>query len=92
MGTGVGTVALVEQADHSVTNTSELAQLTGLRVFGSISWLATAEDKAWEKRKRRLIWAAAGGFLIIGLVIIHFFIMDLWVLTAKILRVTRKYT
>jgi hypothetical protein len=38
-----------------------------------------------------LIWAVAGCALLMGLALFHFFYMDLWVLTARLLRLADKY-
>jgi succinoglycan biosynthesis transport protein ExoP len=92
LGTGFGTVALVEHLDHSVKSSDELARLTGLPVLGSIIRIQTAEDISQARRKRRLIWAVTGVSLIMGLALFHFFYLDLWVLTAKLLRLADKYT
>jgi polysaccharide biosynthesis transport protein len=92
LGAGFGTVALAEHLDHSVKSSDELARLTGLPVLGSIIRIETSEDITRARRKRRLIWVAAGFSLVMGLVLFHFFYMDLWVLTAKLLRLADKYT
>jgi len=91
-GAGVGTVALAEALDHSVKNSDDLARLTGLPVLGSIIRIQTSEDITRARQKRRLIWAVTGFSLIMGLALFHFFYMDLWVLTARLLRLAYKYT
>lgn len=92
LGAGFGTVALAEHLDHSVRNSDELARLTGLPVLGSIIRIQTSEDITWGRQKRILIWAVTGFSLIMGLALFHFFYMDLWVLTARLLRLVGKYT
>ncbi len=92
LGSGLGGVALVEHLDHSVKSGDELAWLTGLPVLGKIDRIQTAEDVIGARRKRRLIWAITGLTLIMGLVLFHFLYMDLWVLTARLLRLAHKYT
>jgi polysaccharide biosynthesis transport protein len=92
LGAGVGTVALAEHLDHSVKSSDELARLTGLPVLGSIIRIQTQEDILLGQRKRKLIWVAAGFSLVIGLILFHFFYMDLWVLIARLLRLGYKYT
>ena len=92
LGVGFGTVALAEHLDHSVKNSDELARLTGLPVLGSIIRIQTSEDITRARRKRKLIWAVTGFALIMGLALFHFFYMDLWVLTARLLRLVDKYT
>jgi polysaccharide biosynthesis transport protein len=92
LGAGFGTVALAEHLDHSVKSSDELARLTGLPVLGSIICIETSEDITWARQKRKLIWVVTGFSLVMGLVLFHFFYMDLWVLTAKLLRLADKYS
>jgi uncharacterized protein involved in exopolysaccharide biosynthesis len=92
LGAGFGTVALAEHLDHSVKSSDDLARLTGLPVLGAIIRIETSEDITRARRKRRLIWAVTGSVLIMGLALFHFFYMDLWVLTARLLRLADKYT
>jgi succinoglycan biosynthesis transport protein ExoP len=92
LGVGFGTVALAEHLDHSVKSSDELARLTGLPVLGSIIRIQTKEDIARARRKRKLIWVVTGCSLVMGLALFHFFYMDLWVLTARLLRLADKYS
>jgi succinoglycan biosynthesis transport protein ExoP len=92
LGTGFGSVALVEHLDHSVKNSDELMQLTGLPVLGTIMRIRTREDIDRVRRRRRIVWAATGVSLITGLILFHFFYMNLWVFTAKLLRLADKYS
>lgn len=92
LGSGFGSVALVEHLDHSVKTSDELARLTGLPVLGSIARIRTTEDVSQTQRWRKLIWAVTGVALITGLLAFHFFYMDLWVLIAKLLRLARSYS
>ena len=92
LGAGFGSVALAEHLDHSVKSRDELAQLTGLPVLGSIMRIQTREDMSQARRKRRLIWGVTGFSLLMGLALFHFYYLDLWVLTAKLLRLADKYT
>jgi hypothetical protein len=91
-GAGFGTVALAESLDHSVKSSDDLTRLTGLPVLGSIIRIETREDISQARRKRKLIWAVTGFSLVMGLALFHFFYMDLWVLTAKLLRLADKYS
>jgi succinoglycan biosynthesis transport protein ExoP len=92
LGVGFGTVALAEHLDHSVKNSDELMQLTGLPVLGTIMRIQTKEDISRSRRNRRLIWVTTGFTLIMGLILFHFFYMNLWVLTAKLLHLANKYS
>jgi uncharacterized protein involved in exopolysaccharide biosynthesis len=84
MGAGLGMVALTENLDHSVKSADELAWLTGLPVLGSIARIMTPEDVARTKHRKWVIWSLTGLFLLAGLIIFHFFLMDLWIFVAKL--------
>jgi hypothetical protein len=84
-------VALAEHLDHSVKTSDELARLTGLPILGSIIRIETSEDVTRARHKRKMIWAVTGLALIMALALFHFFYMDLWVFTAKLLRLADKY-
>jgi uncharacterized protein involved in exopolysaccharide biosynthesis len=92
LGVGFGTVALADHLDHSVKNSDELARLTGLPVLGAIIRIQTREDITQARRKRKLVWGVTGLALFMGLAFFHFFYMDLWVFTARLLRLVDKYT
>lgn len=92
LGTGFGTVALVEHMDHSVRDSDELTHLTGLPVLGSIIRIQTREDITRARRKKKLIWVFSGFSLVMVLVLFHLLFMDLWILAAKLLRLADKYT
>jgi len=92
LGSGLGAVALIEHLDHSVKTADELSRLTGLPVLGTISRIQTREDLTLAQQKKRLIWTATGITLVVALILFHFLYMDLWVLTAKLLRLAHKYT
>ena len=91
LGSGLGAVALVEQMDHSLESALELTSLTGLPVLGTIIRIVTKEDLIQAKRRRRFVWAATGVSLFLGLTLFHLLYMDLWVLTATLIRLINKY-
>jgi succinoglycan biosynthesis transport protein ExoP len=91
LGGGLGMVALAENLDHSIKSADELAWLTGLPVLGSIARIITKEDVARERQRRRLIWSGVGVAFLAGLLIFHFFIMDLWIFWATLSRLLGKY-
>ena len=92
MGGGLGAVALAEQMDHSLNSAAELASFTDLPVLGSITRIEITEDMDSARHKRRFLWTAISLVLLLGLVLFHFFYMDLWVLTARLLHLMHKYT
>jgi len=91
LGAGFGTVVLAEHLDHSVKDGEELVNLTGLPVLGTIRRIQTTEDISRARRNRRLICVATGCTAIIALVLFNFLYMNLWVFTAKLLRLAAKY-
>jgi len=92
LGSSFGMVALAEHLDHSVQSADELSSLTGLPVLGTIARIQTREDLIESRRQRRLMWGGTALALIVGLTLFHFLFMDLWVLTATLLRLFHKYT
>ena len=91
VGAGLGSVFLVENLDHSIKGQEELAMLTGLPVLGTVTLMQTAEEVAQKIFRRRLIWGMAGVSIIIGLLVFHFLVMDLWIVAAKLQRLANKY-
>ena len=91
LGMGVGSVALVEHVDHSVKTGDELAMYTGVPVLGTIARIETSEDLAHKSRRRKLILGITSFSMLLGLILFHAFYMDLWVLTARLLRLAKKY-
>jgi uncharacterized protein involved in exopolysaccharide biosynthesis len=90
-GAGLGLVMLTDHLDHTVKSADELAWLTGLPVLGRIALMETAEDVSRKKHRRRLIWSIMGASLLAGIMILHLFIKDLWVLTAQLERLVGKH-
>jgi hypothetical protein len=91
LGAGVGMVALTEGLDHAVKNTDILAWVTGLPVLGKIARIVTPEDIARKKQRRCLVWSLEGLLVFAGIIIVHFLIMDLWILFAKLGRLAAKH-
>lgn len=87
---GFGVVILMDNLDHSVKSADELAWLTGVQVLGTIKRIRIPEDEQKESYRRRIIYGAVGLSLITGLLIFHFFYMDLNILVAKIINFAKK--
>jgi polysaccharide biosynthesis transport protein len=86
IGAGVGMAAIREFSDQSVRSSRALARQTSLPVLGSIPVIIT-----WKDRKRTRYKRAGAVFILLDVLIgavagFHFYVMDLDVLWAKILR------
>jgi len=92
LGVGLGVVATVENLDHSIKTSEELAWRTGIPVLGAISKIQTETDLFQQKRRRRLIATATGISIVLVIILFHFLYMDLWILVARLLRLADKYT
>ncbi|NPV04857.1 MAG: chain-length determining protein [Syntrophaceae bacterium] len=86
IGTGVGAAALREFSDQSVRTAAALSGALGLPVLAVIPEIVTAEDSARNVQFRRQAAVAAVVVLIVAVAAFHFFVMDLDVLWAKIMR------
>jgi polysaccharide biosynthesis transport protein len=86
MGAGIGTASLREFSDHSVRTADALAMATSFPVLTTIREIVTGEDRR-RKKIRRMIQASTTAAILIGAVVIfHFFIMDLDIFWAKLMR------
>jgi len=86
MGAGVGLAALREFSDDAVRNGDILTMATQFPVLAGIPEIVTAKDVT-RRRTKRLIWAGcAVGIVALGLVAFHFFVMDLDIFWAKLMR------
>ena len=86
MGSGMGVASLREYSDQSVRSVEALAKATGFPVLGSIPEILTPRDIVRRKTRLR-IWIFSVVLLVtLGVGLFHFFIMDLEVFWAKVLR------
>jgi polysaccharide chain length determinant protein (PEP-CTERM system associated) len=86
IGAGVGSAALKEFSDQSVRTAGALSSALGLPVLAVIPDIVSAEDTDQDKQQRRqiLIWSAV--VIVCAVVVFHFFVMDLDIVWAKIMR------
>ncbi len=86
MGAGVGLAALREFSDDAVRNGDSLTMVTQFPVLAGIPEIMTAKDVS-DRRRKRLVWAGcAVSAVVLGLVVFHFFVMDLDIFWAKLMR------
>ena len=86
LGAGVGWASLREFTDLSVRDTETLVLATSFPVLASIPEIKTMEDLQREKKKRIAIMIGVVLCIAAGLLAFHFFVMDLNVFWAKLMR------
>ena len=86
IGAGVATASFREYTDDSAHVPEDIARATELPLLASIPEIVTREDTERKKQRQIRILISAGAVLVVGLLIFHFFIMDLDVLWAKVMR------
>jgi polysaccharide chain length determinant protein (PEP-CTERM system associated) len=84
LGAGAGLVALLEYGDTSIRTTDELARSLRLPVLGGIPEIITVAQKAGMQRRRRMMQVGVLVLLVSGVMIFHFFIMDLDIFWARL--------
>ena len=86
IGAGVGLTALREFSDDAVRGAEALEAATGVAVLSGVPVIVTAEDAA-RNRRRHWLWAAAvvlaAALAVAG---VHYLVMDLDVLWARLAR------
>ena len=87
MGAGVGLAAVRESGDDTVRSPDDLAKIAGgLPVLASVPVIVTAADEAVRKGRRMKFAAATALVLVAGVLLFHFFLMDLDLVWVKIVR------
>jgi hypothetical protein len=86
IGSGIGMAALRENMDSAVYNAETLTRALRIPVLGAIPVIATPQDLAVATKRRRLACASSAVSCLVGVLLFHFFIMDLNVFWAKLLR------
>ena len=86
IGSGVGAVVIKESGDQSIRSAENLAWITDLPVLATVPTIVTGKDRLAAKKRRILLLVALVVFIVVSISIVHFFIMDLDVLWARISR------
>ena len=87
MGAGVGMAAIRESGDDTVRSPDDLVKIAGgLPVLASVPVIVTAVDEAVRKGRRLKFAAATTLVLVAGVLLFHFFVMNLDVVWAKVMR------
>jgi polysaccharide chain length determinant protein (PEP-CTERM system associated) len=86
IGAGVGTASLREYNDQSVRSAEDLEEATSMVVLAGIPEIVNQQDIDLVK-KRRIAWIIGiVAFIVVGLVVFHFLVMDLDVFWARVMR------
>lgn len=87
-GLGVGAAAVLgrESLDKSIKDLDELTDVIKTLPLGVIQSITTAYDRAQQRRRRLLVLATTGLSIVVGIIIFHFFYMDLYIFWSKLLR------
>jgi capsular polysaccharide biosynthesis protein len=86
IGSGVGTASLKEYGDQSVRSVEALTRATGLTVLASIPEMISGQDMVRIKKRRVTLVVCTVLLIIVVVLIFHFFIMDLDVFWARLMR------
>jgi hypothetical protein len=86
IGSGIGVASLREFGDRSARSADALARATGFPVLAGIPEIITGKEIAARKSRRRLLLAGGTAAVLVGLAIVHFFIMDIDIVLAKFAR------
>lgn len=87
----VGGTCVREYTDDDVRDVKTLADITGIPVFSVIPRIITDEDKSRLRKKRIFLTAGTACAFLILICFVNFFVMDLYVMYAKAIRVLAKY-
>jgi uncharacterized protein involved in exopolysaccharide biosynthesis len=79
-----------EMLDHSIKTPAELAWFTEMPPLGIIPHIATPFDAAQKRKRRRRLILAICCSVPLGILAVHFFFMDLWIVMGKLLRFSHK--
>jgi polysaccharide biosynthesis transport protein len=86
IGSGVGTAALQEAADHSARAAEDLVQVFSFPVIAEIPEIITVEDDQLRRKRTKLYAGIALLSVVILVFAVQFFVMDLDILWIRIMR------
>lgn len=86
IGAGVGWGALREFTDDAVQNAEDLTRTTGFPVLSGIPAIVTPSEVQHRRRMRLVRMAAVIAAIPLAILIFHFFVMDLDIFWAKLMR------
>lgn len=86
IGAGAGAASIREVSDPTIRSAEELARISRLPVLSVIPDIITEQDRQKRISRHRIMTVGSLVLLVVGLALVHFAIMDLSVMWAKIIR------
>ncbi len=86
IGAGVGVAALAEFSDQAVHSPKDLGKLSPLPLLVSIPIIITPDEQDKQKKRYWTIGICGVLVVILCIVVFHFFVMDLDIFWAKVIR------
>lgn len=86
MGSGVGAAALKESTDDTVRDAGKLSVETGFPVLVGVPEIVTSGDVARARMRRIQVAAGTVAAVVAAVLLVHFYVMDLDVFWAKLMR------
>ena len=90
-GLSVGGTSLREYTDDGVRDVGALVELTGISAFSVIPRIVTDDDKSHIRKRRMLLACGTACSFFLALVFVNFFVMDLYVMYARVIRLLARY-
>ena len=86
LGAGIGTAVIQEVSDQSIRSVQRLAQMTGAPVLASVPLMVTTKELQRAHRQKKIWFGVFVLALCLAVVLFHFFVMDLDIFWAKVMR------
>lgn len=86
LAAGGGMATVKELSDQTVRDPEVLSYATGVPVLASIPVMLTDSDRRRKRDRRAICFGAGIFFLSVGLVMFHFFVMDMDILWIRLMR------
>lgn len=86
VGAGVAMASVREYIDQSAHTIEDLARFTNLPVFTGIAEIVTRDDILRNRQRRNTLLVSLSILIVGGLLIIHFFVMDIDIIVDKIMK------
>jgi uncharacterized protein involved in exopolysaccharide biosynthesis len=86
IGAGIGFAALREFSDDAIRKPTDLERIINFPVLAAIPTIVTGKDILRRRLKRVALVGGTLGVIILGVAVFHFFIMDLDIFWAKLMR------